>query len=57
VIDITLGVFLAHSDEVEILGYAALPRLMLPNKTCRLAVTSISTELFGLNDLKYLLQF
>ncbi len=55
VIDVTLGVFLANSEEVEILGYVALPRLLMPYKTCRFAANSISTELFGLQDLKCLL--
>ena len=37
VIDITLGVPLSHSDEPEILGYLALPRLMVSDSWVRLS--------------------
>lgn len=40
VVDITLGVPLSEADHPEILGYLALPRLLMPDKAIRLTYSS-----------------
>ncbi len=54
VIDITLGVLLADSHDLDILGYVALPRWLAGRNTMRVSATSTRTELFGCNDLAFL---
>ncbi|MEX2187005.1 MAG: hypothetical protein WD875_09440, partial [Pirellulales bacterium] len=54
VIDITLGVLLADSSDLDILGYVALPRWLAGRNTMRVSATSTRTELFGCNDLTFL---
>ena len=54
VIDITLGVLLSDADDLEILGYVALPRWMAGSNTFRFGSTSTRTELFGRCDLTFL---
>ena len=51
-IDITLGVALSDGDKPEILGYLALPRLMVPEPWVRLSANSgARIELQGYNGL------
>ena len=54
VIDITLGVLLSDSNDLEILGYVALPRWLAGSSTFRFGSTSTRTELFGRRDLEFL---
>jgi DNA invertase Pin-like site-specific DNA recombinase len=54
VIDITLGVLVSDPDEMEILGYIALPRWLVGHHTLRINATSLRTELFGRTDLRFL---
>jgi DNA invertase Pin-like site-specific DNA recombinase len=54
VIDLTLGVLLSDPEELEILGYVALPRLLAGHHTLRINATSLRTELFGRTDLGFL---
>jgi len=56
VIDVTLGVLLSDPEEMEILGYIALPRLLAGHHTLRINATSLRTELFGRTDLGFLQQ-
>jgi hypothetical protein len=56
VIDITLGVLLSDPDELEILGYIALPRWLAGTNTMRVSSTSARTELFGRSNLDFLEQ-
>lgn len=56
VIDITLGVLLADVDELDILGYVALPRMLTGTELMRVSSTSTRTELFGRLDLDFLKQ-
>lgn len=56
VIDITLGVLLSDPEELEILGYIALPRWLAGSHTLRIDSTSLRTELFGRTDLDFLQQ-
>ena len=52
VVDITLGVPLSDDGEREILGYLALPRLMVPQRSVRLtAASDARIELQGYNGL------
>ena len=52
VVDITLGVPLSNGGEYEILGYLALPRLMVPQRWVRLSAASDARiELHGYNGL------
>jgi hypothetical protein len=52
VIDITLGVPLSDDDEPRILGYLALPRLLVQDRWIRLFSTSHSRlEMYGHNGL------
>ncbi|MBN1360328.1 MAG: recombinase family protein [Sedimentisphaerales bacterium] len=52
VVDITLGVPLSNGGEYEILGYLALPRLMVPQRWVRLSASSNARiELQGYNGL------
>jgi len=52
VVDITLGVALSDDGEREILGYLALPRLMVPQRSVRLtAASDARIELQGYNGL------
>ena len=52
VVDITLGVALSDSGGQEILGYLALPRLMVPEQWVRLSAASDSRiEMQGYNGL------
>ena len=57
VIDITLGVLLSDSIEVEILGYVVLPRGLVGQEAWRITSTSVRTELFGRTDLEFLKSF
>lgn len=54
VIDITLGVLLSDPEEMEILGYVALPRWLSGNNTVRIGAASTRVELFGCCDLGFL---
>ncbi len=55
VIDITLGVPLSEGDQPRILGYLALPRLLVPDHWIRLFSTSNSRlEMYGHNGLDIL---
>jgi hypothetical protein len=54
VIDITLGVLLSDPEELEILGYVALPRWVGGSKPFRFSSTCARTELFGRSDLAFL---
>ncbi|MFO0915214.1 MAG: recombinase family protein [Pirellulales bacterium] len=54
VIDMTLGVLLSDPDELDILGYIALPRILSGTTTMRIGTTSMRTELFGRQDLEFL---
>lgn len=54
VIDITLGVLLSGADNLDILGYVALPRGLAGDKTVRFSSTCTRTELFGRCDLAFL---
>lgn len=56
VIDITLGVLLSEPEDAEILGYVALPRWFVGNRTFRFCSTSTRAELFGRCDLDFLQQ-
>ena len=56
VIDITLGVLLSDPEELEILGYIALPRWLAGSHTLRINSASLPTELFGRPDLHFLKQ-
>jgi hypothetical protein len=52
VVDITLGVPLSDAGNYEILGYLAMPRLMVPGRRVRLAVGSEAwIELHGRSGL------
>ena len=52
VIDITLGVPLSEGTQPRILGYLALPRLLVPNRWIRLFGSSHSRlEMYGHNGL------
>ena len=59
-VDITLGVPLSNNEEYKILGYLAIPRIMVRDRFVRLSSSSdASLELFGysgLNLLKDLMQ-
>jgi len=51
-VDITLGVPLSDNGDHEILGYIALPRLMVPKQWVRLSASSESQiEMHGYNGL------
>jgi len=53
VVDITLGVPLSNGGTHEILGYLALPRLMVPERWVRLSASSEARiELHGYNGLE-----
>ncbi|MBK9121298.1 MAG: hypothetical protein IPM18_17085 [Phycisphaerales bacterium] len=53
VVDITLGVPLADGGTAEILGYLALPRLMVPERWVRLSASSDARiALHGHNGLE-----
>lgn len=54
VIDITLGVLLSGPEDLEILGYIALPRGLTNLHTWRVCSSSTRTELFGRSDLTFL---
>lgn len=54
VIDITLGVLLSDPDELDILGYVALPRGLAGTDTWRVCSSSTRTELFGRCELAFL---
>jgi DNA invertase Pin-like site-specific DNA recombinase len=54
VIDITLGVLLSDPEELDILGYVALPRGLAGTDTWRVCSSSTRTELFGRCDLAFL---
>jgi hypothetical protein len=54
VIDITLGVLLSNPDDLDILGYVALPRGLAGTDTWRVCSSSTRTELFGRCDLEFL---
>jgi hypothetical protein len=56
VIDMTLGVLLSEQANSQILGYVALPRLLVGAETLRLSSTSLRIELFGRGDLNFLKQ-
>jgi hypothetical protein len=56
VIDITLGVLLSDPEELDILGYVALPRWLGGQRTVRVNSTSSRTEMFGRCDLDFLQQ-
>ena len=56
VIDLTLGVLLSEPADFEILGFVALPRLVAGSKPMRLTTSSLRTELFGRQDLRFLEQ-
>jgi DNA invertase Pin-like site-specific DNA recombinase len=52
VVDITLGVPLSHGDERQILGYLAMPRLMVPDRCVRLSGASdAQIEMHGYSGL------
>ncbi len=52
VVDITLGVPLSNGGSYDILGYLALPRLMVPQRWVRLSATSDShIQMHGYNGL------
>jgi hypothetical protein len=52
VVDITLGVPLSNSGKYDILGYLALPRLMVPQRWVRLSAASDARiEMHGYNGL------
>ena len=57
VVDVTLGVLLGDSEQVDILGYVVLPRWIVGESTIRFSCTSIRTELFGRTDLGFLDQW
>ena len=57
VVDVTLGVLLGDSEQVDILGYVVLPRWIVGERTIRFSCTSIRTELFGRTDLGFLDQW
>jgi hypothetical protein len=52
----TLGVLLSEQANSQILGYVALPRLLVGAETLRLSSTSLRIELFGRGDLNFLKQ-
>lgn len=55
VVDITLGVPLSDGGEYDILGYLAMPRLMVPQRQVRLsAATDARIELHGYNGLEFI---
>lgn len=54
VIDITLGVLLSDPEDLEILGYVALPRGLAGKETWRVSSASTRIELFGRCDLAFL---
>jgi DNA invertase Pin-like site-specific DNA recombinase len=56
VIDITLGVLLADHEELEILGYVALPRLLSGDDSLRISAQSARVDQFGRCDLSFLQQ-
>jgi len=57
-VDITLGVPLSPDDHGEILGYIALPRLMVTSKLYRITQDSEGTiEMFGHAGLDFLKEF
>jgi DNA invertase Pin-like site-specific DNA recombinase len=52
-IDVTLGVPLSNSDEYNILGYMAFPRIMMRGSNIRIFSSSnAQIELFGYHDLE-----
>lgn len=55
-IDMTLGVLLSEQANSQILGYVALPRLLVGAETLRLSSSSLRIELFGRGDLNFLKQ-
>ncbi len=57
VIDITLGVLLSDSIDVEILGYVVLPRGIAGSEAWRISSSSVRAELFGRTDLEFLKSF
>ena len=56
VIDITLGVLLSDPEQLDILGYVALPRWLSGQHTVRIDSTSSRTDMFGRCDLAFLQQ-
>ena len=56
VIDITLGVLLSDPEELDILGYVALPRWLAGQRTVRVNSTSSRAEMFGQCELDFLQQ-
>jgi DNA invertase Pin-like site-specific DNA recombinase len=52
VVDITLGVPVSNSGKYDILGYLAMPRLVMPNRSVRIFSTSdAKIEMYGHNGL------
>jgi len=54
VVDLTLGVLLSDHNELDILGYVALPRLLAGTSAMRLSAASPRIDLFGRTDLAFL---
>jgi DNA invertase Pin-like site-specific DNA recombinase len=56
VIDITLGVLLSDPEQLDILGYVAMPRWLAGQQTLRVDSASARTDMFGRCDLEFLQQ-
>ena len=56
VIDITLGVLLSDPEELNILGYVALPRWLAGRRNLRINSNSARAEMFGRCELDFLQQ-
>jgi DNA invertase Pin-like site-specific DNA recombinase len=56
VIDITLGVLLSDPEQLEILGYVALPRWLAGRRRLRISSNSAQIEMFGRCILEFLQQ-
>ena len=57
VVDITLGVPVSSSEGPEILGYVALPRLVVPDRGFRVFGSSeIPLEMYGHTGLEFIFQ-
>jgi len=56
VIDLTLGVLLSDHQDLDILGYVALPRWFAGTRTFRFSPASARVDMFGRADLNFLQQ-
>jgi hypothetical protein len=54
VIDITLGVLLSDPEDLNILGYVALPRWLAGRRTLRVGAGAARVDMFGCETLDFL---